>query len=183
MKKRFLTFWIILILSLIVLCGSLAEHLFAANTEEEAYTIAVGLYNDGLIDLARDQFKNFLEQFPDSSQGPYIQYLIGECDYRQKKYETAIQTYRKGITDYPGNLYIDQMVYKLGRSYFLSEEYRAAQRTFQEFIEKYPQSSQIQHAYYWMGESYFKRGKYREAAETFSQITTQFPSYELLDYT
>ena len=174
---------IAIVLSGIVFCGFVTSQLFAANTEEEAYTISVGLYNDGLIDLARDQFENFLTQFPNSTQAPYIQFLIGECDYRQKKYEPAIQQYRKGISDYPGNIYIDQMLYKLGRAYFLSQKYKSAQDTFREYLESYPDGSQIQHAYYWLGETYFKRTKYQEAIETFSAIITKFPSYELLDYT
>ncbi len=130
----------------------------AANTEEEAYTIAVGLYNDGLIDLARDQFKNFLRQFPNSVQAAYVQYLIGECDYRQKKYESAIQEYRKGMTEYPGDLYIDQMAYKLGRSYFLAQNYKSAQETFEDFIHILSTKYFHLHAYYWLGETYFQRG-------------------------
>lgn len=154
----------------------------AANTEEEAYTIAVGLYNDGLIDLARDQFQNFLTQFPESSQRPYIQFLLGECDYRQQKHEAAIQAYRKGITEYPGNVYIDQMYYKLGRAYFQAEKYKSAQTTFQEFVENYSHSSLAQEAYYWLGETYFRRGKYQEAADAFLRLIEQFPDYEQLDY-
>ena len=95
---------------------------FAANTEEEAYTIAVGLYNDGLIDLARDQFRQFLTQFPQSQQAPFVQFLLGECDYRQKKYDAAVQEYQRGLSNYPGNIYSDQMLYKTGRAYFLRKD-------------------------------------------------------------
>ena len=165
---------------LCLLCWS--QPLFAANTEEEAYTIAVGLYNDGLIDLARAQLETFLKNFPDSGQAPYIQFLLGECDYRQKKYESAIQQYRAGLENYPGNMYSDKMLYRLGRSYFFSGEYKTAQKNFREFLEKYPHSSHVQDAYNWLGETYFKRNKYQEAVEAYSEIITRFPDYEMLDY-
>lgn len=174
----FLSFVGILLLALFIF----AQALFAANTEEEAYTIAVGLYNDGLIDLSRDQLEHFLKNFPDSSEAPYIQFLLGECDYRQQKYESAIQHYRSGLTNFPGNIHSDKMLYRLGRSYFLSGEYKTAQKNFREFLDKYPQSSHIQDAYNWLGETYFKRGKYQEAIEAYSTIITRFTDYEMLDY-
>jgi outer membrane protein assembly factor BamD (BamD/ComL family) len=134
----------------------------AANTEEEAYTIAVGLYNDGLIDLARDQFKNFLRQFPNSVQAAYVQYLIGECDYRQKKYESAIQEYRKGMTECPGNLYIDKMAYKLGRSYFWHKIINQRRRHLKLLfipIHKVLTSNML---IIGLGKRNFQRGKYQQ---------------------
>ena len=158
------------------------QTLFAANTEEEAYTIAVGLYNDGLLDLARDQLEHFLKNFPDSKRAPYIQFLLGECDYGQKKYESAIQQYQAGLTNYPENRYRDKMLYRLGRSYLLSGHYNMAQQAFRELIESSPQSSHIQDAYNWLGESYFKQSQYQEALQAYSELITRFPEYHMLDY-
>lgn len=71
------------------------------QAEDNLYTIAVGLYNDGLIDLAREHFQNFLIEFPNSPHVPCIKFLLEQCDIRQKKRDVGIQDSQQIITENP----------------------------------------------------------------------------------
>ena len=63
--------------------------------EEQEYAFAVGLYHDGVYQLAEEQFGKFLNHYPASIKRIDAFFLQNECRYYQGNYDSAIQ----GLTE------------------------------------------------------------------------------------
>jgi TolA-binding protein len=59
------------------------------NKENTDFKLAVNLFNDKLYDLALDQFRLFVESYPNTQQAVQAQFYIALSQFEQKKYEEA----------------------------------------------------------------------------------------------
>src|SRR3989442_1065203 len=83
-----------------ILFVSMKAH--AQDTKENAeLKLAVGLYKDGMLDLALEQFKNFISAYPSTSQGIEARYYLGLTQMKLKKYDDARATFQNFALSYP----------------------------------------------------------------------------------
>src|SRR5437868_7901885 len=78
--------------------------LLAQDTKENSeFKLAIGLYNDGMYDLAADQLKNFIAAYPSTSQGVDARYYLGLTQMKLKRYEDARVTFQDFALTYTDN--------------------------------------------------------------------------------
>jgi len=99
----------------------------------------------GKLDLAQQEFSDYLRWYGDTPQAPMAQYLIASIYYSQSNYEGAIKEFDNLIQNFPASNRIpDAMYYKgqslveLGRSSEAAETIRELKRRFpnNEFSKK-----------------------------------------------
>jgi len=99
----------------------------------------------GKLDLAQQEFSDYLRWYGDTPQAPMAQYLIASIYYSQSNYEGAIKEFDNLIQNFPASNRIpDAMYYKgqslveLGRSSEAAETIRELKRRFpnNEFAKK-----------------------------------------------
>jgi tol-pal system protein YbgF len=105
---------------------------------EEAYRMAYGDYLKGNYDLARESFKLYRQQFPDSPLADNALYWIGECYFSQKKYEEAIDTFNNLILTYPRGDKAAAAYLKKGISLMDLGKKDEALAVFKILVTKYP---------------------------------------------
>jgi tol-pal system protein YbgF len=111
---------------------------------EELYNSAYSKLTKGDYKGAREEFKKFLELFPQTEYSDNAQFGIGEAYYKEKKYEEAILEYEEVVKKFPqGNKLPDAML-KQAFSFIALNDGNSAKLLLQKIIERFPASEQAE---------------------------------------
>ena len=111
---------------------------------EELYNGAYSKLTKGDYKGAREEFKKFLELFPQTEYSDNAQFGIGEAYYKEKKYEEAILEYDEVVKTFPqGNKLPDAML-KQAFSFIALNDGNSAKLLLQKIIERFPASEQAE---------------------------------------
>jgi len=109
------------------------------------------LYNDAYSKLsqkdyqgARRDFKKFLEMFPQTEYSDNAQFWIGDCYYREKRYEEAILEFEEVIKKFPNGNKLTDALLKQAFSFIAINDVNSAKLLLQKIIDKYPTSAQAE---------------------------------------
>jgi TolA-binding protein len=102
------------------------------------FTSAGGDPLQGKLDLALQEYAEYLKWYADDAQAFAAQYQIAQIRYSQKEYEAAVQEFNVLIQKYPDNTKMPEALYYKGMS--LKELGRANQAadTFGELRKRFP---------------------------------------------
>ncbi|HUP04457.1 MAG TPA: tetratricopeptide repeat protein [Bryobacteraceae bacterium] len=110
---------------------------------------ATELYNDadrdrngGHLDMAVQEFGDFLKYYPDSAQAPAAQFYIGFIHYGQRDYETAVQDFQGVIDKYPDDdkRVPEAMLYKGLSLERITGHKTEASNEYKELIKRFPRT-------------------------------------------
>jgi TolA-binding protein len=108
------------------------------------------------------------EKYRESPLGADAEYQLGELDYSEKKYESALGHFKLAVDNVASNDQLaEKSLYKMGWSQFRLDQLDAANKTFGQLIERSPNGVLVADARYMMAESLFKQEKFEEAFEAF----------------
>lgn len=151
----------------------------------------------------------YLNQYPNTEDSAYVQYLIGlayskqipDVTQDQRAAAQTIDAMQKVVDDYPKSEYVDDAQTKIrfakdqlagkemqvGRYYLERKEYLAAIQRFRVVVEKYPSTNQVEEALARLCEAYFGLGIVQEAQAAAAVLGHNYPdsqwyadSYKLL---
>lgn len=123
--------------------GSLAN-VAGSLDPEEMYNNSYSKLSKGDLKDAREEFKKFLELFPETEYSDNAQFGIGETYYKEKKYEEAILAYEEVIKKFPrGNKVPDAML-KQAFSFLALNDSNSAKLLMQKIIDRFPSSEQAE---------------------------------------
>jgi tol-pal system protein YbgF len=108
----------------------------------DAYRQAKSDFDRGDFDLALAGFRNYIEQFPDSSQADHAQYWIGECYYAKKDFGKAIEAFLKVATAYPRSEKIPGARLKVGLSYLNEKNTAKAKEYLNKVVREHPDTNE-----------------------------------------
>jgi len=123
--------------------GNLAK-VAGVQDPEELYNDAYSKLSKGDLQNARKDFKKFLELFPQTEYSDNAQFWIGECYYREKKYEEAILEFEEVIKRFPQGNKLPDALLKQAFSFIAINDTNSAKLIFQKIIDQYPTSAQAQ---------------------------------------
>jgi len=108
------------------------------NVARSAYERAFNLLKQRRYDLAITSFKAFLETYPYASYADNAQYWIGEANYANKKYETALEEFQQVISKYPNSPKRADALLKIGYTYIELGNKKMAKHTLNTIVTSYP---------------------------------------------
>ncbi len=88
------------------------------RTEKEVYTAAYDLLNQRDYDAATQEFKAYLDRFPEGQFASNSCYWLGKIANQNGDYEQAKSWFAKLISDYADAPKVPDAKYDLGRVYF-----------------------------------------------------------------
>lgn len=102
------------------------------------YNSALRDFTSGNYELAGQQFNDYLRFYRQSELAGNAQYYLGEIEYQQKNYQSAIQNYDKVLQEFPGSFKTAASYLK--KSYALLElnRQREAIALLRLVVEKFP---------------------------------------------
>ena len=110
------------------------------------YTNALRDWNSAHYDLARQEFNDYLKNFPDGAFAPNAQFYLGELAYSQGQYSRAIEAYDGVILNYPKSTKVAPSMLEKGRALAQTNKKASATREFRELIHRYPGSDEAKKA-------------------------------------
>ena len=110
--------------------------------KDSLYASAYKTFKEGNYDKARTEFKNFLNQYPNTEYSDHAQFWIGECYYFEKKFEEAILEYDKVVKNYPKGSKVSSALLKEGFAFLMLGDKTSARAVLQQVINNYPNTSQ-----------------------------------------
>src|SRR6185436_9633544 len=87
-------------LFLVLFLASFGPVLAQDSRENGDFKLAVGLYNDGMYDLAVEQLKSFVAAYPSTTQGIEARFYLGAAQMKLKRYEDARATFQNFALTY-----------------------------------------------------------------------------------
>jgi tol-pal system protein YbgF len=117
------------------------------KTEKEAaYDSAYEAFKEEKYEKAREEFQDFLKQYPSTEYSDSAQFWIGESYYFEKKYEQAILEYEKVIKDYPHGNKAPNALLKQGFSFLNLGDKSSAKLLLEQVAKNYPGTNQARMA-------------------------------------
>ncbi len=123
--------------------GSLAK-VTGVPDPEELYNSAYTKLNQREYQAARGEFKEFLKLFPQTEYSDNAQFWIGECYYREKRYEEAILEFEEVIKKFPRGNKLPDALLKQAFSFIAINDSNSAKLLLQKLIDQYPASAQAE---------------------------------------
>jgi len=144
--------------------------------ENNAFTLAKGLYNDGLFDLSVSQFNLFIKNYPDSPLISDAFFYSAEGLYKTERYNEAIQQYGKILELYPDFPKLDDIIKRIGECSKNVEDSEILLKIFEAIFERYPEKSYSSGTAYHYANLLFKKERYNESLWIFERLSEQIPA-------
>ncbi|HTP13677.1 MAG TPA: tetratricopeptide repeat protein, partial [Bacteroidota bacterium] len=150
--------------------------------EEQDYAFALGLYRDGVYQMAEEQFGKFLERHPKSVKRGDALFLRSESRFYEGKYDSAIEGYTQYIHDYPQSKLVCDSWFRIGGSYSRLKKPTESIAAYKSVLDTYVDSDLAGESAYWIGEDYLQLGDQQNAIKYYTLAYENFPKNRLRDY-
>jgi tol-pal system protein YbgF len=118
----------------------------APISADTLYHNALRDYTTGNYDLSRQEFNDYIRNFPSSDLASNSQFYLGEIFYSQDDYKDAITAYDLVITKYPLSTKQPSALLKKAQAENNLKEKTSAIRDLREVVNKYPGSDESRRA-------------------------------------
>jgi tol-pal system protein YbgF len=154
----------------------------AIVAEDQDYAFALGLYHDGVYQLAEEQFGKFLTHYPGSVRSIDALFLQNECRYYQGKFDTAIQGFTEFVRQYHQSKLVPDAQFRLGDSYLKLKKPTEAIAAYKIVLDQFGESELAGEAAYWIGEGNLQLADIDNAIKYYSLAYENYPKSRLRDY-
>ncbi|HEV2289006.1 MAG TPA: tol-pal system protein YbgF [Candidatus Acidoferrales bacterium] len=102
--------------------------------------------NSGNNTLSRQEFSDYLKDFPNGPFAADAQFYLGEICYEQSDYNGAIDAYDNVIMGYPNSLRVASAMLEKGRALQETGKKASAQAVFRQLVQKFPGTDEARKA-------------------------------------
>ncbi|MBI3003994.1 MAG: tetratricopeptide repeat protein [Ignavibacteriales bacterium] len=151
------------------------------DTKENAdFKLAVNLYNDKLFDLALEQFRQFVNLYPNTQNGIEARFYLGLSQAKLGKHEDARITFQNFALAFQEHPKAPDAWWNVGEAYVASGNLREAAMAFERVKTFHPKSKLAPSALSKAGE-YFEKANDREnAKKVLRALTQEYASTDIL---
>ncbi len=137
------------------------------------------LYHENKLLESRASYEDFLRAFSTDSRAPKAVMRLGEIDYKNKSYLSALRHYQYFLGTFPHSTLVYSVKLDMGRCYFEIERYEEAEKLLRETVQLNPDPTQKWKAFVYLGYIDDKRLELEEAFKKFKQIMDRSPYPEI----
>jgi tol-pal system protein YbgF len=119
----------------------------APISADTLYQNALRDYTSGNYDLARQEFSDYIKNFPSNDLASNSQFYLGEIAYAQGDFKGAIGAYNAVLTNYPRSFKLAASALKKGMAELESGERTAGIRDLRSVETRFPGSDESRRAY------------------------------------
>lgn len=155
--------------------------LYSQDTKENAeFRLAVSLYNDNFLAQAEDQFKVFIDKFPNTSLGIEARFYLGLIQLKTKKYGDAKNTFQDFALRYQDNPKAPDAWWNLAEIYALERNYAEAASAFARIKTFYPKHKKTPEALLQASRLFQKAGDEKNARLVLNSILIEYAQSEVV---
>jgi len=115
-------------------------------SSDTLYQNALRDLNSGKYDLSRQEFNDFLRNFPTSELAGNAQFYLGEIDYSQGDYQDALNAYDMVLVNYPKSYKSAAASLKKGEAMLALGQKANASKQFHAVVTRYPGTDEARRA-------------------------------------
>lgn len=150
--------------------------------EQQDYTFAVGLYRDAQYNLALQQFKNFLKNYPNATKTDEITFLCGECLMQERLYDSSLGYYEKVIGEFPSSTYYMRSELRAGEAYLQMGNYAKSEKLLKSVLSGSSDNDIKGESSYRLGQLFAAKDDYQNAIKYFELSYDGYPASPFADY-
>jgi tol-pal system protein YbgF len=110
------------------------------------YLNALRDFTTGKYDLSRQEFSDYVKNFPTNDLAGNAQFYLGEIDYAQNQFPEAINQYDNVLTNYPKSFKLPASLLKKGLAEIEMGKKTAATRDLRDVVRRFPGSDEARRA-------------------------------------
>jgi tol-pal system protein YbgF len=107
---------------------------------DQLYQAAMRDRSSGNLDLALQEFNDYLQYFPTTELAPNAQFYIGMIHYDKGDMEGAVKAFDLVLERYPDNTKTPDAMYMKGMALLKTDQRNAAVQEFREVIKRFPRT-------------------------------------------
>lgn len=115
----------------------------AGVSADSLYQNALRDRTSGNLDLALQEFRDYLNWYGNTDYAPSAQFYIGDILYQRNDYEGALKAFDLVLEKYSENIRTDEARYMKGQTLLKMNQRTAAAQEFRELIRNSPSSSLV----------------------------------------
>lgn len=153
----------------------------SADTPDEQWAFANGLYTQKLWGLAAENLDKFVKANPNHPQAKRAAYQLAAAIFRnddkgKTDYAGAAAAYERALKEYPDPKLGAVARFELADAYFNLKDFARAAATFGQFLATQPGAEQGAEAAYMQGESFYALKKPTEARAAYAKVLSTYPT-------
>lgn len=146
------------------------------SKENPEFKLAVGLYKDGMYDLASEQFKNFIAAYPNTADAIEARFYLGLTQMKLKKFDEARITFQNFALAYVDHPKAPEAWFNVGEAFGALHNDREAASAFERVKVFHPKSALVPEALLKAAQLYRKLGERESAKQALRSIIQDYPS-------
>ena len=166
-------------LLLVPVTSVLAQDFESRQAADTLFAKAETLYHENKLLESRASYEDFLGAFSTDSRAPKSVMRLGQIDYKNKSYLSALRNYQYFLDTFPHSTLIYSVKLDMGRSYFEIERYEEAEKLLRETVQLNPDPIQKWKGFVYLGYLDDKRLELEKAFKKFKQIMDRSPYPEI----
>jgi len=172
-------------LLLLLVCGTSAS---AQESSQEAtlfFSDVVNYQNAGEFELAADEWKKFVEKFPNDPLAAKAQNYLAVCQLQLKKYADATTNFETVLKKYPQADFREEAMLNLASANYAwaqngnEAKYKEAAARFSDLLKQFPKTEYADQAQYFRGESLYLSGQKEQSIAAYDQLVKSYPQSSL----
>lgn len=175
--KRPFSLLVALCILLLTYCSSLRSQ---ADKENADFKLAVNLYNDGLYDLALQQFNNFIEAYPGTANSIEARFFIGLTQMQMKHFDDARMTFQSFALTYSNHQKAAEAWMKAAEAFLALGNEREAASTYERIKVFHPKSPLVPQALFKAGTLYQHSGDRNNAKRLLRSVLQDYPTHSVV---
>jgi tol-pal system protein YbgF len=109
--------------------------------EKDAYDKAFQALKELRYAEAAEQFRSFLQKYPQSEYAGNAQYWLGESYYVTRNYEFALEAFQGMLDSYPDSTKVPDSLLKVGYTHYELKQWDLARAALTQVQEQYPNTT------------------------------------------
>ena len=172
-------YWAILCLLFVTAASVSAQGFESSQGADTLFARAETLYHENKLLDSRGSYEDFLRAFSTDSRAPKAAMRLGQIDFKNKSYLSALRHYQYFLDTFPHSTLIYSAKLDMGRCYFEIERYAEAEKILRETVQLNPDPIQKWKAFVYLGYIDDKRLELEKAFKKFKQIMDRSPYPEI----
>ena len=157
----------------------LAQDFESRRGADTLFAKAETLYHENKLLQARASYEDFLKGFSTDSRAPKAVMRLGQVDFKNKSYRSALRSFQYFLDTFPDSTWIYRVQLDMGRCYFEMERYPEAEKLLRKMVQLNPDPAQKWAAFVILGYIDDQRLEIEKAFKKFKQIIDKSPYPEI----
>ena len=175
-----LRFYLTIFCVLVVTEASVLAQGFESNQAADTlFAKSESLYQENNLLDSRASYEDFLSAFSTDPRAPKVAMRLGQIDYKNKSYLSALRHYQYFLDTFPHSTLVYSVKLDMGRCYYELERYPESEKMLRETVQLNPDPIQKWEAFIYLGYIDDKRLELEKAFKKFKQIKERSPYPEI----